>query len=166
MSILCYYQSNTELILPWRAGRSAFSALQLQPVLTCCAVQTRHATLASVQARDANRSRGLYHRVVRVVALGHATFTLKKQRVWAGYAMILCRAGAGLARRMAGLALTFLVILARIAIAATLGSAQALFVQAPTLDTAGATQCAAGRTAGWTCHTFASLLVRAITCRT
>jgi len=80
--------------------------------------------------------------------------------------VILRRAGASLAGRMAGLALTILVILARIAIAATLGSAQALFVQAPTLDTAGAAQCAAGRTAGWTCHTFASLLVRTITRRT
>lgn len=65
-------------VITWRAGRPAFSALQLQPVLTRCAIQTRHAALASVQARNANRSRGLHHGVVRVIALGHATFALKK----------------------------------------------------------------------------------------
>jgi len=79
--------------------------------------------------------------------------------------MILRRASASLAGRMAGLALTVLVILVRVAIAATLGRAQALFVQAPVLDATGAAQCAAGCTAGRTCHAFASLLVRAVTRR-
>lgn len=79
--------------------------------------------------------------------------------------MILRRAGAGLAGRVAGFALTVLVILARVAIAATLGRAQALLVEAPALDAAGAAQCAAGCTAGRTRYTFASLLVRAVTRR-
>lgn len=79
--------------------------------------------------------------------------------------MVLCSAGASLAGRVAGLALAVLVILARVAITATLGCAQALLVQAPALDAAGAAQRAAGRTAGRTRHAFASLLVGAITRR-
>lgn len=65
-------------IITWRAGRSAFSALQLQSILTRRTVQTGDATLAGVQTRNANRPRGLYHGVKRVVALGHATFALKQ----------------------------------------------------------------------------------------
>lgn len=63
---------------------------------------------------------------------------------------------------MAGLTLAILVVLARVAIAPTLGRAQALLVQAPTLDATDAAQRAAGRTTGRTCHAFAPLLVGAI----
>lgn len=79
--------------------------------------------------------------------------------------MILRGAGAGFAGRVTGLALAVLVILARVAVAAALGRAQALLVQAPALDAAGAAQRAAGRAAGRTCHAFASLLVGAVTRR-
>lgn len=126
-------------VITWRTGRSAFSALQLQPILTRRAVQTGDATLTGVQTRDANRPRGLYHGVIRVVALGHAALALKQQRVRAGYAVIFRGAGAGFAGRVTDLALAVLVVLARVAVAATLGRAQTLLVQAPALDAAGAT---------------------------
>lgn len=133
--------------------------------MTRRAVQTGDATLAGVQTRDANRPRGLYHGVIRVVALGHAALALKQQRVRTGYAVIFRRTGAGLAGRVTELALAVLVVLARVAVAATLGRAQPLFVQAPALDAADATQRGAGRATGRTCDAFAPLLVGAVTRR-
>lgn len=154
------------LILPRCAGRPALSALQLQPVLTGRAIQAGDAALAGVQAGDANRSRGLHDRVIRVIALRDATFALKKQRIWAGYAVVLRGTGAGLAGRMAGMALAVLVILIGVAVAATHGRAHTLLVQAPAVDATGAAQRGAGRAAGRTRHALAPLLVRAVTRRT
>lgn len=67
---------------------------------------------------------------------------------------------------MTGLALAVHVILAGVAIAATLGCAQAFLVQAPSLDAARAAQCGAGRAAGRTRYALAPLLVGAVTGQT
>lgn len=131
----------------------------MQPVLASGAVQAGDAALASVQARDANRPRRLRHRVVTVVALGHAAFTLKERRIRARYAVILRGAGAGLAGRVARLAFAVLVVLVGVTVAAVLRRAQTLLVQAPTLDAARAAQCGAGRATGRTRHALPSLLV-------
>lgn len=119
-----------------------------------------------METGDANRSRGLHHRVVRVVALGDAAFALEKQRVRAGDAVVLRGTGAGFAGRMAGVALGVLVVLIAVAVAAAHGRAHTLLVQAPAVDAAGAAQRGAGRAAGRTRHALASLLVRAVASRT
>lgn len=155
-------RGKTRFSLPLRAGRPALPALQLQAVLAGGAVQAGDAALAGVQARDAKWSRGLYHRVVTVVTLGDAALALEERRVRAGYALVLRGAGACLAGRVARLALAVLVVLVGVAVAAILRRAQALFVQAPALDAAGAAQRGAGRTAGRTRHAFPTLLVGAI----
>jgi len=64
---------------------------------------------------------------------------------------------------MTDLTLATLVVLSRITVAATLGRAQPLLVQAPAFDAAGATQRGAGRATGWACDAFAPFLVGAIT---
>lgn len=150
------------IALPWCAGRSTLSTLQLQSILAGRAIETRDAALAGVQARYADRPRGLHHGIIRVVALGDATFPLKQQWIRAGYAVIFRGTGAGLAGRVTPLALPVLVVLTRIAIAASFGRAQTLLVQAPAIDAAGAAQGGAARATRWTRHAFASLLIGAV----
>lgn len=150
------------VFLPLRARRSAFSALQLQSVLAGGAVQAGDAALASVQARHANRPRRLHHRVITVVALGHTAFALEERRVRARYAVIFRRTGAGLAGRVARLALAVLIVLAGVAVAAILRRAQTLLVQTPALDAAGAAQSSTGRATGRARHALSSLFVGAI----
>lgn len=79
--------------------------------------------------------------------------------------MILRGTGAGLAGRVTRFALAVFVVLVCVALAATLGRAQTLLVQAPAVDAAGAAQRGAGRTTGRTRHALAPLLVGAVTRR-
>lgn len=64
-------------VIPLGARGPALSALQLQSVLARGTVQSRHTGFAGVQARHADGSGWLRHRVITVVALVHAPFRLE-----------------------------------------------------------------------------------------
>lgn len=153
-------------VISLRARRPTLAALQLESVLARGAIQPGHARLARMQTRYADGPGGwLRHRVVTVVALVDASFSLKQQRGSAGDAMVVLGAGARLAGGVTRLAVIVLEVLGRVAAIAMLRGAQPFLRKAPTLVAAHASRHCASGTSRWAGHAFLSFLVGAVSHR-
>lgn len=148
--------------LPRRARGSALSALELESFLAGSAIESGDATLASVQTRRADGSRGLGNRVISIVALADAFSSLEQQGALAGNAILVRRPGASFARRVTRFAVSVLVIPGSVAARSRGWSTQTLFIEIPAIDAARADSGGAARASRWTGNALATFFIRAV----